>query len=125
MDDDQQKGLAMSHALIIDENMLISRAIQRRLEMLGFESFDLVWTQQQALAAAGRHRPDLIVIGDDVETGCAVEAARRITDHHEVPVLMVTGDYARARERLEQQEALVGPFLLNEIEAAVELANTG
>ncbi|MBN9144359.1 MULTISPECIES: response regulator [unclassified Novosphingobium] len=114
----------MSHALIIDENMLISRAIQRRLEMLGFESFDLVWTQQQALAAAGRHMPDLIVIGDDVETGCAVEAARRITDHHAVPVLMVTGDYTRARERLEQQEALEGPFLLNEIEAAVELANT-
>ncbi|MBB3953764.1 MULTISPECIES: response regulator [Novosphingobium] len=114
----------MHHALIIDDNMVISRAIQSRLEALGFVSFDLAWTQQQALAAAERHWPDLIVIGDDIETGCAVEAARRITDRHAVPVLMVTGDYGRARARLEKEEALVGPFLLNEIEAAVELANT-
>lgn len=114
----------MHHALIIDDNMVISRAIQSRLEALGFASFDLAWTQQQALAAAERRRPDLIVIGDDIETGCAVEAARRITERHCVPVLMVTGDYGRAIERLEKEEALVGPFLLNEIEAAVELANT-
>ncbi len=112
----------MAHALIIDDNTAISRAIQHYLESLGFRSFDLTWTEQQALAAADRHRPDIIVIGDDIETGSAIRAAQQISSGSPIPVLMVSGNPTQAAKCLEQASSYDGPFLLNQIEEAVEVA---
>lgn len=114
----------MNHALIIDENMIVSRAIQSRLEGLGFTSFDHTWTEEQAVAAASRRAPNLVVIGDELESGSALGAARRISRELAVPVLMVTGDPIRAERRLAKVEAFEGPFLLNQIEEAVSAACT-
>lgn len=114
----------MTHALIIDDNMIVSRAIQSCLKALGFNSFDHTWTEDQALAAADRRPPDLVVIGDEVEAGSALSAAKRISFNLAVPVLMVTGDPVRARKRLEKTVSFEGPFLLNQIEEAVQLART-
>lgn len=113
----------MTHALIIDDNMIVSRAIQSCLESLGFNSFDHTWTEEQALAAADRRPPDLVVIGDEVEAGSTLSAAEKISGNFAVPVLMVTGDPVRARKRLEKTASFKGPFLLNQIDEAVELAN--
>ena len=112
----------MPHALIIDDNMIVSRAIQQRLETLGFTSFDRTWSEEQAVAAADRHPPDLVVVGDNLETGSALAAAERVSHVHDAPVLMVTGNPSRTRELVERKVSFDGPFLLNQIEEAVELA---
>ncbi|MDR3440193.1 response regulator [Telmatospirillum sp.] len=122
---EQREDSAMSHALIIDDNMVISNAVQKRLESLGFASFDKAWTEAQAMAFAERHPPDLIVIGDEIEGGDALRAAQRIAERLDVPVLMVTGDAYRARKRLAHNCSLEGPFLLDQIEEAVKLAQGG
>jgi len=93
--------------------------------MLGFSSFDHTWTEQQALAAARRRRPDIIVIGDDIEMGCAMRAARLISANGTIPVLMVSGDPRRASRQLAQTSGYDGPFRLNEIEEAVNIALGG
>lgn len=111
----------MSHALIIDDNMIVSRAIENRLGELGFSSFDHTWTEKQAVEAAACRPPDLVVIGDAVEDGCALKAARNILKQRDIPVLMITGDPVRARKRLPPDVSFEGPFLLNEIETAVAL----
>lgn len=116
------KGIGMNHALIIDDNMIVSRAIQNRLEGFGFTSFDHTWTEEQAVAAASRRAPSLVIIGDEVEAGSALGAARRISSELAVPVLMVTGDPVRAQRRLAKVDAFEGAFLLNQIEEAVTIA---
>lgn len=112
----------MCHALIIDDNMIVSWAIERRLVELGFDSFDHTWTEEQALAAATRRTPDLVVIGDTIESGCALNAARRIATERNAPVLLVTADPCQARKRFPDDIPVNGPFLLNEIEDAAALA---
>jgi DNA-binding response OmpR family regulator len=114
----------MSHALIIDDNMIVSRALADRLASLGFDSFDHSWTEDQAVAAAGLRRPDLVVVGDTIETGSAIDAARRISIEHDVPVLMVTADSHRARRRAPSDAAIEGPFLLSEISGALACARS-
>ena len=52
----------MPHALIIEDNMIITRAIQSCLEPLGFVTFDHAWTEEQAVVAARQRAPDLVVI---------------------------------------------------------------
>lgn len=112
----------MPHALIIDENIAICRAVQHYLARLGFGTFDHTWTERHALQAARRRRPDIIVIGDDIEIGCAMRAARMISLDGTIPVLMVSGDPARAARHLERASDYEGPFRLNQIEEAVALA---
>lgn len=112
----------MPHALIIDENIAISRAIQRYLAGLGFASFDHTWTEQQALAAARMRKPDIIVIGDDIEMGCALRAAQVISADGSIPVLLVSGDPSSASRQLARASSYDGPFRINQIEEAVELA---
>lgn len=112
----------MNHALIIDDNMIVSRAIQNRLMGLGFTSFDHTWTGDQAIAAATRRTPNLVVIGDETDSVSALGAARRIASEGAVPVLMVTGDPANARSRLSKAGGFDGPFLLNQVEEAVAIA---
>lgn len=112
----------MSHALILDDNMIVSRAIEDRLLSLGFNSFDHAWTEEQAVAAARHHLPDLVVLGDSIMAGSAFSAARRIVHHRSVPVLMVTADPGHLHRDDSGDVSFDGPFLLNEIEAAVEMA---
>jgi CheY-like chemotaxis protein len=68
----------MSHALIIDDNRVVGRAIQSWLAAFGFDSFDHTWTEQQALEAAAERTPDLIVVGDHVASGSPLEVAREV-----------------------------------------------
>lgn len=100
----------MSHALIIGDNLLLGTTIQARLEELGYHSFDRSWTEAEAVAAAMRRPPDLIVIGDAVPGGAAVNAARRISEAHPVPVLMMTSNSARASRSLNAGERAEGPY---------------
>lgn len=111
----------MRHALIIDDNRIVSRAIQHFLEPLGFRSFDHSWTGKQAFEAASKRTPDMIVIGDDT-VGAALEAARMIASDGAIPVLMVSGNPACAATRCEEATAAAGPFTLSQIDEAVDVA---
>lgn len=112
----------MAHVLVITDNMVVSKAIECYLKPLGFDTFAHTWTEEQALRAAHCHRPDLVVIGDYVEDGSPVIAAERIAAEGTIPVLMVTGDPVRAERELAGRASFKGPFLLNQIEEAVDLA---
>lgn len=112
----------MPHALIIEDNVIVSRLLERQLIQLGYDSFDRVWTEADAVAAAERRVPDIILVGDEVETGSGVEAARTICARRSVPVILVTGDSHRARRRLPPHAAMEGPFGLHEIDDAMASA---
>ena len=94
----------MPHALIIDDNLLVSNVLKERLAPLGFDSFESSWTEDEAVTAAERRIPDLVVVGDAVEAGCPVNAARRISERHDVPVLMVTANAASLRNLSGRRE---------------------
>lgn len=112
----------MSHALIIDDNMAVSRAIQSRLSAFGFDSFDRTWTGQQALDAAAARRPDLIIVGDHMADGSPIEVAREVASQTEAPLLAVTSDRCLLRRRLPGGTAIEGPYPLGDLDAALESA---
>lgn len=113
----------MSHALIIDDNMVISRAIASRLAPFGFDSFDRTCAEHQARKAAGRHAPDLIVVGDTIADGSPIEVARQIAMSCDAPVLMVTSGRIQLGRRVPAGTRIDGPFHVTQLDAA--LASTG
>lgn len=112
----------MSHALIIDDNRLVSRAIQSRLMALGFDSFDHTWTGQQALEAAAQRRPDLIVVGEHVAGGSPLEVAREVAWQSAAPMLAVATDRFVFERALPEGVAIEGPYPLSELDAALSFA---
>jgi CheY-like chemotaxis protein len=114
--------LQLSHALIIDDNRLIGRAIQSRLLAFGFDSFDHTWTEQQALEAAAQRRPDLVVVGDHVASGSPLEVAREVASASDAPILAVTTDRFSFQHSLPEGAAVDGPYPLSKLDVALASA---
>lgn len=112
----------MCHALILEENMIISRAIEDRLVSLGYDSFDHAWTEDQALEAAELRPPDLVVVGDSIVGGSPLDAAQRISNGWGAPILLITAGRCRIERQLPKGATLSRPFPLSEFEGAVALA---
>lgn len=112
----------MSHALIIEQNILIGKELSERLKNLGFDSFDHVWTEEDAVAIADIRKPDLVLVGDNLEAGDAIEAARRISQKHDIPILLVTSNSFHIKQRMTEGAVLEGPFAFNKIPEAFQVA---
>ena len=81
------------HALIIEDEMLIALEVERMLEDLGFDSFDIARTPREAITFAQAHRPDLITADYRIEEGTGLEAVRSIRERVGIiPVVYVTGN---------------------------------
>ncbi len=115
----------MTHALIIEDNMIVGHAIEQQLAQAGFRSFDHAWTENQAIGHAERHMPDLVVIGDGIEEGSAMAAARAIGRRGAVPVLLATTDPFRTSDHLPPDLAIHGPCRIDEIERTIEALAVG
>lgn len=112
----------MTHALIIDDNMAIGRAMQNRLAAFGFDSFDHSWTGRQAREAAARQRPDLIVVGDHLASDSPLEVARELASASDAPILAVTADRFLLQRSLPGGAQVDGPYPLGQLDAALTSA---
>lgn len=112
----------MSHALIIDDNMAVGRALQQRLSAFGFDSFDHTWTERQARTAAARRRPDLVVVGDHLASGSPFEVAREVAAANDVPILAVTTNRFMLGRAARGGAQVEGTYPLSELDAALASA---
>ena len=112
----------MSHALIIDDNMAVSRAIRSQLSALGFDSFDHTWTEEQAREAVAQRRPDLIVVGDHVASGSPFAVAREVALACEAPILVVTTDRCSFQRSVPDDATVDGPYSLTQLDVALACA---
>jgi hypothetical protein len=81
---------------------------------LGFNSYETAWSEEAAVEAARRRRPDLVLVGDRIEQGSRIRAARRIALAHDVPVLL-TRSGARFPVDLGHGVVADGPFALADL----------
>jgi len=115
----------MPQALIIEGNMVIGCELAIRLTELGFDILGHVWTEEEAVAMAERRPPDLLVVGDDLDAGSGVRAARRICEKRNVPVVLVTRESHRISERLAEGGILDGPYSFSKLSETVAEALDG
>jgi CheY-like chemotaxis protein len=81
------------HALIIEDEALIAIELESLLQDLGFETFDVAISPNQALVSALRRRPDLITADMRIIGGTGLEAVGAIfAKLGPVPVVYVTGN---------------------------------
>ncbi len=112
----------MSHVLIIEDNRILGCELSRRLAGMGFDSFDHVWNEEDAIAVANMRPPDLLLVGDSLESGDPLTAARKICARHDVPALLITGDSLKMMQNLPEGAFLQGPYAIGEMDDAIHVA---
>ena len=81
------------HALIIEDEIIIALEVEDLLSDLGFATFDVADSPEQAVAAALAHRPDLVTADYRIIGGTGVDAVDQIVNAiGPVPVVYVTGN---------------------------------
>jgi len=81
------------HALIIEDEMLIALELEALLQDLGYKTFDIADTPQDALACALARRPDLMTADVRIIGGTGVEAVKAIQARlGPIPYVYVTGN---------------------------------
>lgn len=108
----------MQHALIIEEDGLVSSIVEEKLSDYGFTSFSHVWTDDDAIRAVRVRRPDLVIVCDGMEAGPGISTAHSISERYGIPALIVTGERARLKTSLPKDSSLGGPFLIGKVSLA-------
>lgn len=112
------------HAFIIEDDYLISQAIQDLLGDLGFTRFSFARSEDAAIAGAMGEKFDLITADARLLPGDGVKAVEAICKDRQIPVVFVTGYPDQIEQRLQERmpEATIVGKPINEaaFNAAVE-----
>jgi CheY-like chemotaxis protein len=94
--------------LIVEDEAVVAMEIEAKLEEMGYSVVGKVTTGEEAVEAALEERPDLIIMDIKLDGEIdGIEAATRIHDFFDVPVLFLT---AYADDRTVERAKLAGPF---------------
>jgi signal transduction histidine kinase/CheY-like chemotaxis protein len=112
--------------LVVEDERLVALDIERRLAKIGY-SVTTAADGENGISAAAASRPDLVLM--DIRLGRhmdGIEAARRIRESLDVPVVYVTAfadpDTLARAKITEPFGYIVKPFQERELKAAVEVA---
>lgn len=113
--------------LIVDDEIIIAREIEYRLQQLGYAIVGAASSGEEALELVALHQPDLVLM-DIVLKGAmdGIEAAAEIVRQWNIPVIFVTAytdEETLQRAKITEPYAyIVKPFSERELRANIEMA---
>ena len=115
----------MSSVLVVDDDLKLLKAVQVRLESLGYDVM-IAQDAYHALATSVRSHPDLLVLDINLPAGNGFGIEHRlheIDSLRDTPVIYITGETPEAiKEHIRHSQArkvLFKPFDAADLEAAV------
>jgi two-component system, response regulator PdtaR len=110
------------HALIIEDEPLVALLIEDHLRAIGYSSIAFAVTEDDAVAAALRHRPDLITSDVRLACGCGISAVAAICILRDIPVVFITASGQDVRRRMEGATVVAKPFTAAGLSLALSAA---
>lgn len=111
-------------ALIVEDEVMITFAIQDALEELGFTEFAIATQEADAIAIAREFAPDLMTVDVRLGSGSGIAAARSICGERKVAVVFITGNAETVHSEVREPVVVEKPFTAQQIADAVHLART-
>ena len=116
-----------SRILVVEDEAIVAVGIKQKLEELGHQVVDIVFTGENAVETALKMEPDLILM-DIVLKGNmdGIEAAAKIRNQLDIPVIYLTAysdEEVLERARMtEPYGYIIKPFKKSELNANIEMA---
>lgn len=115
--------------IVVEDDVLIAMDLAELLIGMGFDVVTIARTETEAMVAAARFQPDLIIVDGNLDEGSGVSAMRQILASGFVPHFYVTGDPAQILKQAPDAITVAKPFNLRGLCAGImrarpELAGT-
>ena len=113
--------------LIVEDDRVIAKVAQWRLNKLGFDVCGKAGTGQEALELVVEKQPDLILmdinLSGDID---GIDVAKRIKKDFNIPVIFVTshsdGDTLQRAKEIQPDGFIRKPFTDDDLRIAIEMA---
>jgi PAS domain S-box-containing protein len=119
--------MTKSRILVVEDDAIIAMEIAERLKRMGYEVIGTIATGEEAVAAASRDRPDLVLMDIRLRGPMdGTEAAGRITSRMDVPVIYITAySDQETRDRAHHVFSygyIIKPFNDQQLLCAIDMA---
>jgi two-component system, response regulator PdtaR len=111
--------------LIVDDDAMIGELLAETLEGLGHAVCALENNVVDAVAAASRCRPDLMIVDVGLGEASGIAAVKEILRSGFVPHVFVTGDVMRGVPLGPETVLIQKPFRVPDLELAIQRALVG
>jgi CheY-like chemotaxis protein len=108
--------------LVMEDEAIIAMLFGDVLEGMGHHVCAIATTESDAVAAAARCRPDLMIVDAHLGKGSGLAAVAKILRWGFIPHVFVSGDSARALSLKPDAVAIQKPFLETDLVRAIARA---
>ena len=108
------------HALIIEQDAWTVLMIEDALVELGFTTFDVASSGEEALAMARLRCPDVITSDVRLGMGNGIETVQAICSERPIPVVFVTSTGWEVQKERADMAVVQKPFAPAELKAAID-----
>jgi two-component system, response regulator PdtaR len=108
--------------LIVEDDFLVSMLLAELLAGMGHAVCATAATEGEAVAAAHRHKPDLIIADSQLRGGTGMAAVEEIIRTAAIPYIFMSGDVAGIAVHHPAAIVIQKPFSLSALNQAIESA---
>jgi DNA-binding response OmpR family regulator len=112
--------------LVVEDDPMLGELLAEMLETMGHEVCGIETTEVEAVSAAFRHVPDLMIIDAWLRDGSGISAAKKACDPRFIPHFFISGDIAGIKASEPGAIAVQKPFreadLVDGIRRALEVS---
>jgi len=108
--------------LLVEDDALVGILLAKLLAAMGHDVCATAATEADAVAAATRHRPDLMIVDAGLRQGSGISAVEEILRSAPLAHVFVSGDPGRVQVRRPDAVVVGKPFREAELVRAIEIA---
>jgi CheY-like chemotaxis protein len=108
--------------LVIEDDALIAMLLANLLAGMGHDVCATAATETEAVIAAARHRPDLMIVDAGLGRGSGVSAVEEILRAGPLAHLFISGDAERVQTRRPDAVVVRKPFREADLARAIDMA---
>ena len=119
--------MAKTSILVVEDESIVAKDIQQSLKKLGYSVPSVENSGEDAIDAAGQHKPDLILM-DIMLKGeiSGIEAAQQIKNRYQIPVIFLTAyadESTLSKAKVTEPYAyIIKPFKEIDLHTSIEMA---
>jgi DNA-binding response OmpR family regulator len=110
--------------LVVEDDAQIGAALAEMLDLMGHEVCAIEATQADAVKAAARCKPDLMIVDVRLGDGDGVSAVAEILRHGFIAHVFVSGDASKVRALESRAVAIQKPFRESDLVRAIQRARS-
>ncbi len=119
--------MTKANILIVEDESIVAEDIRFSLESLGYEVCEICASGEEAIKAAGKYQPDLVLMDIKIRGSLdGIETSKRIWDQYSIPIIYLTAHSDQATlERAKWTRPfgyVLKPFEERELGVTVEIA---